>query len=207
MAAGLCPQATLEEEFEEVLGLEASRGGRKLPFGQELGRDLLAAAGIGDQHGPPADHEGVLVAVGWEAVQGVTAVAVQVLAFGGGVQEPQQRILGNQRAHWMQPGTTVSADGRQEPSPTPNWYSSRRPASARSGRRRWSSAQDTTGARSGIPAVVVKQAAVGHGFTDRHAGMPQDKQAGCGVRLAAVKLPLRLAEPCGLAQSRRFVSP
>ena len=117
MAAGLCPQATLEEELEEVLGLEASRGGHKLPFGQELGRGLLAAAGIGDQHGPPADHEGVFVVVGWEAVQGVTAVAVQVLAFGGGVQEPQQRILGDQRAHWMQPGPTVSADGRQEPKP------------------------------------------------------------------------------------------
>ena len=95
MAACLCPQATLEEELEEVLGLEACRGGHKLPFGQELGRGLLAVAGIGDQHGPPADHEGVLVVVGWEAVQGVTAVAVQVLAFGGGVQEPQQRILGD----------------------------------------------------------------------------------------------------------------
>ena len=53
MAAGLCPQATLEEELEEVLGLEACRCGRELPFGQELGRGLLAAAGIGDQHGPP----------------------------------------------------------------------------------------------------------------------------------------------------------
>ena len=33
------------------------------------------------------------------------------------MQEPQQRILGNQRAHWMQPGPTVNADGGQEPKP------------------------------------------------------------------------------------------
>jgi hypothetical protein len=47
----------------------------------------MAAVGIGEQDGSPADDEGVLVVLGREAVQGVAAVAVQVLAVGGRVQE------------------------------------------------------------------------------------------------------------------------
>jgi hypothetical protein len=69
------------------LGLDAWWGGVQPPFGQELVGGRLAAVGIGEQDGSPADHEGVLVVLGREAVQGVAAVAVQVLAVGGRVQE------------------------------------------------------------------------------------------------------------------------
>jgi hypothetical protein len=101
MAAGRRPQATLEKELEEVLGLEAWRGGRTPPFGQELGRGSLA--------GP------------------------------GSLTRMVRRL-------------TTKRTVARNPSLTPNWYSSRRPTSARSGRRRWNSAQDSTGARSGTRA-------------------------------------------------------
>jgi hypothetical protein len=45
VAAGLCPQATLEVELEQVLGVEVLRSGRELAFGQELGGRQLAALG------------------------------------------------------------------------------------------------------------------------------------------------------------------
>jgi hypothetical protein len=64
MAAGLCPQATLEVELEQVLGVEVLRSGRELAFGQELGGRSPAAGGVSDEDGPPADVEGVLVVVG-----------------------------------------------------------------------------------------------------------------------------------------------
>jgi hypothetical protein len=82
MAAGLCPQATLEVELEQVLGVEVLGSGLELAFGQELGGGCPAAGAVVDQEGPPADVEGVLVVVGREGVQGVAAVAVQVAAFG-----------------------------------------------------------------------------------------------------------------------------
>ena len=65
MAAGRRPQATLEVELEQVLGVEARRDGRELAFGQELGGCHLAAVGVVDQHGAAAEAEGVLIGVGW----------------------------------------------------------------------------------------------------------------------------------------------
>jgi hypothetical protein len=45
MAAGLCPQATLEVELEQLLGVEVLGSGGELAFGQELGGGHLAALG------------------------------------------------------------------------------------------------------------------------------------------------------------------
>ena len=83
-------------------------------FGQELGRGRLPAAGVVDRDGPAADRERVLVVVAGERVQGVTAVAQQVLALGGGLEEPDQGVADEQRADRVQPGGAVGPDGGQE---------------------------------------------------------------------------------------------
>jgi hypothetical protein len=81
IAAGLCPQATLEVELEQFLGVEVLGSGLEVALGQELGGGCPAAGAVVDRDGLPADGEGVLVVLGREGMQGVAAVAVQVAAL------------------------------------------------------------------------------------------------------------------------------
>jgi hypothetical protein len=113
-AVGPGEQAGVDVEGEEMI-FGGRRGHVELgALGHELGAEPVSHGRILDQPDPARQVEGVLVVRRRKGVERVAPVAMQIPLLGGGDDESDQRVIGDEGAERMKSGAGVGSDGGQE---------------------------------------------------------------------------------------------